>query len=56
MAQATGGEINPNLAESQPKAMITKTHQPLKQPFVILAFCLFLLEIALRKFAYAEPD
>ena len=55
IAQATGGEINPNLAESQP-AMITKTYQPLKQPFVILAFCLFLLEIALRKFAYAEPD
>ncbi len=56
LAEATGGEINPNLTESQSKAMVSTTYQPLKQSFVILAFCLFLLEIALRKFAYAEPD
>ena len=30
---------------------VTKTYEPIKQPFIVLAFCLFLLEIALRKFA-----
>ncbi|HEX7232875.1 MAG TPA: VWA domain-containing protein [Candidatus Binatia bacterium] len=56
LAEATGGEINPRSVESQPKMTVTKTYQPIKQPLIILALCLFLLEIALRKLAYSEPD
>ena len=56
MAQATGGEINPRSVPNQISTTVTKTYEPVKQPFIILAFCLFLLEIALRKFAFAEPD
>jgi Mg-chelatase subunit ChlD len=56
MAQATGGEINPSSVPNQISTTVTKTYEPVKQPFIILAFCLFLLEIALRKFAFAEPD
>jgi hypothetical protein len=56
MAQATGGEINPRSVPNQISTTVTKTYEPIKQPFIVLAFCLFLLEIALRKFAFAEPD
>ncbi len=56
MAQATGGEINPRSVPNQISTSVTKTYEPIKQPFIILAFCLFLLEIALRKFVFAEPD
>jgi hypothetical protein len=56
IAQATGGEINPLSAHNQPQISTTKSYVPLKQPLIILAFCLFLAEVALRKFVYAEPD
>jgi hypothetical protein len=56
LAEATGGEVNPRSIESQSKTTVTKTYQPVKQPFIILALCLFLVEIALRKLAYSEPD
>ena len=56
LAEATGGEVNPRSVESQSKTTVTKTYQPVKQPFIILALCLFLVEIALRKLAYSEPD
>jgi len=56
LAEATGGEINPRSVESQPKTSVIKTYQPIKQPLIILALCLFFLEIVLRKLAYSEPD
>ncbi len=56
LAEATGGEINPRSVESQPKTSVVKTYQPIKQPLIILALCLFFLEIMLRKLAYSEPD
>jgi Ca-activated chloride channel homolog len=56
LAQATGGEINPRSVPAQANTTITTTYQPIKEPFLILAFCLFLLEVALRKFVFAEPD
>ena len=56
MAEATGGEINPKSNEAQNRISISKSYSPLKQPLIILAFCLFLLEVALRKLAFAEPD
>jgi Mg-chelatase subunit ChlD len=56
LAQATGGEINPTSAGAEKTDMVSKDYRPLRQPFIILAFCLFLFEIALRKLAFAEPD
>ncbi len=56
IAQATGGEINPSSIETQTKSTVIKTYEPIKQPFLVLAFCLFLFEVALRKFAFGEPD
>jgi putative glutamine amidotransferase len=56
LAEATGGEINPRALQAQGPVAVTKTYAPIKQPFIILAFCLFLFEIGLRKFAFSEPD
>ncbi|MGH7853295.1 MAG: VWA domain-containing protein [Candidatus Binatia bacterium] len=56
LAEATGGEVNPRFDGTQNRTSVSKSHSPLKQPLIILAFCLFLLEVALRKFAFAEPD
>jgi Ca-activated chloride channel homolog len=56
VAEATGGEINPKAGDARITAAISRTHAPLKQPLIVLAFCLFLLEVALRKLAFAEAD
>jgi len=56
IAEATGGEINPQSVRAQTQTTITETYVPIKQPFIILAFCLFLFEVVLRKFAFSEPD
>lgn len=56
LAEATGGEINPGFNLAQSKVMTSKSYSPLRQPLIILAFCLFLLEVALRKLAFGEPD
>ena len=56
MAEATGGEINPASNQTQAQINTIKTYAPLKQPLIILACCLFLIEVALRKFVFAEPD
>ncbi len=56
MAQATGGEINPKLLTELTQSRVAKSYQPLRRGFMILTFWLFLLEVALRKFALAEPD
>lgn len=56
LADTTGGEINPGSNQAQSKVMIDKSYSPLRQPLIILAFCLFLLEVALRKLAFGEPD
>jgi Ca-activated chloride channel homolog len=59
LAEATGGETNPKPLVTRnvnSRDMVTKTYQSLRQPFIILAFCFFLLEVAVRKFLFAEPD
>ena len=56
MAEATGGEINPKLADILKQQNVTKSYQPIRQPLIILAFLLFILEVAFRKFLFAEPD
>jgi Ca-activated chloride channel homolog len=59
LAETTGGETNPKppvIRNVNGRDMVTKTYQSLRQPFIILAFCFFLLEVAVRKFLFAEPD
>jgi hypothetical protein len=56
MAEATGGEINPNSAERVTTTSLTKSYQPVRQPLIIIAFALLLLEITLRRFVFNEPD
>jgi Ca-activated chloride channel homolog len=55
LAEATGGEINPKMNIPQVTS-VSKTHSPLKQPLIILICCTFLLEVALRKLIFVEPD
>jgi hypothetical protein len=56
MAEATGGEINPDPAERITTRSLTKSYQPVRQPLIILAVALLLLEITLRRFIFNEPD
>jgi len=56
LAQASGGEINPKSVGTEKTDIVSKSYEPIRQPFIILAFCFFLFEVALRKLAFAEPD
>jgi len=59
VAEATGGEINPRPQQGRParnRDIVTKNYEPLRQPFILLAVCLFLLEVILRKILFGEPD
>jgi uncharacterized membrane protein/uncharacterized protein YegL len=55
-AQATGGEINPQTPATDTKQTVTRNDQPIRQPLIVLAFVLFLLEIAARKLLFSETD
>ena len=54
LAQATGGEINPKSSIDIMKPGVTQIYKPLRQTFIVLAFCLFLLEIAVRTLLVSE--
>ena len=56
MAEATGGEINPDSDERITTTSLTKSYQPVRQPLIIIAFVLLFLEIALRRFVLNDPD
>jgi hypothetical protein len=56
MAHATGGEITPKSLDKLIQSSVSKSYLPLRQGLIMLAFGLFLLEVAMRKFAFAEPD
>ncbi len=56
LAQATGGEINPKSLKELIQSTTSQTFKPIWQGFVIGAICLFLLELAVRKFVFGEPD
>ena len=56
MAEATGGEINPKSFENLSKTRVLKDQQPLRNALIVLAACLFFIELAMRKFALGEPD
>jgi Ca-activated chloride channel family protein len=56
LAQRSGGEINPKSLESLRNQEITKSHTPIRQPFIILALALFILEVAFRNLVISEPS
>jgi Mg-chelatase subunit ChlD len=56
LAQATGGEVSPKSLEKLMKSSSSKTMSGLRQELIIAVFALFLVEIAVRKFALGEPD
>ena len=56
IAQASGGTINPRFPESIKNQNITKSYAAARQPTLIFAFMLFLIEVAARKLLFAEPD
>ena len=56
LAQVTGGEINPQTPATDAKQAVTRNYQPIRQPLIVLAFVLFLLEIAARKLLFSEID
>jgi uncharacterized membrane protein len=56
MAQVSGGEINPRLRDIAKEPTIIGHLTPKREPLVLLAFVLFLVEVALRKFFLAEAD
>jgi hypothetical protein len=56
LAQTSGGEINPRMRDVASAPAITNHMTPKREPLIVLAFALFLFEIALRKFVLAEAD
>jgi Ca-activated chloride channel family protein len=56
LAQASGGEINPRSPDSLKKQIVTKSYAPYRQALMLLAFALFLAEVAARKLLFSEPD
>jgi hypothetical protein len=56
LAQASGGEINPRSPDSLNKQIVTKSYAPHRQALMLLAFILFLAEVAARKLWFSEPD
>jgi hypothetical protein len=55
LAQNSGGEINPKSIQSSTKQDVTHSYRPLRQPLIIWAFGLFLLEIAVRRLVLVDP-
>jgi Ca-activated chloride channel family protein len=56
LAQTSGGEINPKSSESLKNQEITKSYTPVRQPFIVLALVLFLLEVGFRNLVISEPS
>jgi len=56
LAQASGGEINPRSPDSLKKQIVTKSYAPHRQALMLLAFALFLAEVAARILLFSEPD
>jgi uncharacterized membrane protein len=56
MAETTGGEINPKPWDGARTVGLTRVYHPVRQPLIILALALLLLEIAFRRFVFGEAD
>jgi hypothetical protein len=55
-AEASGGQINPPLEVIAPESSVSRRTAAAREPFIALAFFLFLLEVALRKLVLHEAD
>ena len=56
LAQVSGGEINPRARDVAMEPAVTNHPVTKREPLIAMAFLLFLLEVALRKFVLAEAD
>jgi Ca-activated chloride channel family protein len=56
LAEASGGEINPPAGDAVAEAASRDHLTPTRTPLIALAFLLFLLEVAFRKFVLIEAD
>jgi hypothetical protein len=56
LAQVSGGEVNPRPRDFGQEASVTSRFEPKRAPLIALAFLLFLLEVAFRKFVLSEAD
>lgn len=56
LAQASGGEFNPRPRDIAQEPAVTNRLEPKRYPLIALAFLLFLVEVALRKFVLSEAD
>ena len=56
LAQSSGGEINPKSTENMKNQEITRLYKPVRQPFIILALLLFILEVAFRNLIISETN
>jgi len=56
LAEGSGGEINPPAPNSLRRESLSKNYRPVRQPLLVLACLLFLVEVALRRLVFAESD
>jgi hypothetical protein len=56
LAFATGGELNPKSLNQLNKVSIRTSRSTFRPGLILLAFGLFLAEVAMRKLAFGEPD
>jgi hypothetical protein len=56
LARTSGGEINPPAQDIAAAPSVTSRAATRREPLIALAFLIFLLEVALRKFVLAEAD
>jgi len=56
LAEGSGGEINPGSPNSLRHESFSKNFRPVRQPLLIFAFVLLLVEISLRRFVFGESD
>jgi hypothetical protein len=56
LAQASGGEINPRLHDIAIEPAVTDRLASKRAPLITMAFLLFLVEVAFRKFFLSEAD
>jgi hypothetical protein len=56
LAEGSGGEINPLAPNSLRRESLSKNYRPMRQPLLVLACLLFLIEVALRRLVFAESD
>ena len=54
LAQTSGGEMNPKPSDATKNQQVTRTYTPIRQPFIILALVLFLLELVFRNLVISK--